>query len=201
MDRDHRLGRLGKRRHAPCPGSVSLRVPAGAGKFAVGQRQLPRFRQRHELVAAEAERAGCAADHEPLHPTLRSGGFDVQVESVAVAVPPGLGDRAAEGSREAWWGCGPLRLVRGGFGGSGAIPYSIPNSELDCSESPWTTSDHTPPEPLFTVGSTPDLPGRSGIAQENERRTPHRTPRPSCCEARYAPAPTAVVAASRLREL
>ena len=46
------------------------------------------------------------ANDEPLHPVAGAGRFDVQVESVAVAVSARLGDAAAEGSRErlVWMG-------------------------------------------------------------------------------------------------
>ena len=76
-------------------------------------RRLARARSRasasgHEGEAAEAERAALAVDDEPLHPVAGAGRFDVQVESVAVAVSARLGDAAAE---SALWGWGRLGLV------------------------------------------------------------------------------------------
>ena len=100
VDRDHLLDRLREGRHAICPPPLGQRVAAGARDLAVGQRELPRIGQRYERVAAEAECAGLATDHEPLHPTPGSGSLDVQVEAITVAVPPGLGDGAAQRSRQ-----------------------------------------------------------------------------------------------------
>ena len=62
--------------------------------------------QRDAVEAAEAERVGPAMDDKPLHPAAGTGWLDVQVQSVAVTVPPGLADGAAEGGRQRLVGMG-----------------------------------------------------------------------------------------------
>ena len=84
-----------------------------------GWRELVRERrQRHQRKAAEAERPGLAVDDEPLYPVAGSGRFDVQVQSVAVAVPARPGDRAAEGCRQSLDGMGTPGLVLSRSAGS-----------------------------------------------------------------------------------
>ena len=92
-------------------GARSARVAAGAGDSAVGEGAFARLGQGHEGEAAEAERAGLSVNDEPLDPVSGSGGLDVQVESVAVAILARLDDTAAEGGREGLVRRGCLSLV------------------------------------------------------------------------------------------
>ena len=65
VDRDHLLGRFLERGHALGAAPGGQRVAAGAGELAVGERQLARFGQRDEGVAAEAEPAGALRGSGP----------------------------------------------------------------------------------------------------------------------------------------
>ena len=94
------------------------RVAARAGDSAVGEGAFAGLGQGHEGEAPEAERAGLSVNNEPLDPVSGSGGLDVEVESVAVAIPARLDDAAAEGGRECLAGMGALGLgLSGAFGG------------------------------------------------------------------------------------
>ena len=87
-------------------------VTVGPGELAVTQGYVTRFGQRHDGAAAEPERAGGAADDEPLQPAPRARGIDVQIQAIAIAVAPGLRNGSDERGGE--------RVVRVPAAGLGA---------------------------------------------------------------------------------
>ena len=106
------------------------RVAAGTGELAVRERRLARLGERDEREAAEPERAGLAADDDPLHPAAGAGRVNLEVQTVAVAVAAGLGDATAEGGAQGLVGVaaatlGGAGLLRvGGHGLSLFLPVS-----------------------------------------------------------------------------
>ena len=72
--------------------------------------------------AAESEVAAAAANDESLHPTPRTARLNVEVESIAVAMPPGRCG-THEGGRQPLLGVSALRL--GSPGRSGCVGYII----------------------------------------------------------------------------
>ena len=72
VQRKDRGGGFLERRYAPSVATLGERVTACPRELAVDQRHVTRFSQRHDRVAAEPERPGCAAYHEPLHPAPRA---------------------------------------------------------------------------------------------------------------------------------
>ena len=65
---------------------------ASTSEPAVGKGLGAGVLERDEREAAEAEFAAPAADDELLDPAAGAGWLDIEVQAVAIAVPPGLGD-------------------------------------------------------------------------------------------------------------
>ena len=82
----HTGGGFGKGRYALGAALLRQRVPALAGKPAVGQRLFPGLGQRHQGEAAESELTAAAADDEALNPAPGSAGLDKEEQAVAVGV-------------------------------------------------------------------------------------------------------------------
>ena len=116
VQRQDLRGSLLERRYAPCVAALGEGVAAGPRELAVGQGHVTRLGQRHDVVAAEPERPGGAADHEPLHPAPCARWIDVQIQAVAVAVAPGLRHGADERAGERVVG-----VPAAGFGASGCF--------------------------------------------------------------------------------
>ena len=113
VQRQDLRGSLFEGRHAPCVAALGEGITAGPRELAVAQGYVPRFGQRDDGAAAEPERPGGAADDEPLYPTPRAGGVDLQIQAVAVAVAPGLRHGSDERGGESI-----VRMPAAGFGAS-----------------------------------------------------------------------------------
>ena len=117
VQRQDLRGSLLERRHARCVAPLGEGITAGPSELAVAQGYVTRIGQRHDGAAAERERPGAAADHEPLHPAPRARGIYVQIQAIAIAVAPGL----RHGSDER----GGERVVRVPAAGLGAAGFVL----------------------------------------------------------------------------
>ncbi len=110
VERNHLGGGFRERGHAPRKVPLSEWVSTRPGELPVHERLFARLGQRHDRAAAEPEGPGPASDHEPLFPAAGARGVDEQIQAVAVAVAPGLGDGSDKGGRKRLVGMPPAWL-------------------------------------------------------------------------------------------
>ena len=107
---------------------VGERVSSRAGDLAVGEGLLAGLGERNQMDAAESEFVFPAPDDEALDPASGSGTLDVEIEAVAIGVPPDARG-TDEGGGEGVVGMSALGL---GFPGFHGIDRHTNHSHIIC---------------------------------------------------------------------